>query len=104
MLTSAFNHHGRTKGDNHHGASKKKSKNIQSMLSKHMFSHFKPCAFRYQISQNMCFDITFCTGSGRRTTVLKFIKNSYGVVTSPVAGGENPLIQNAYLHDFRREK
>ena len=32
----------------------------------------------------MCFDITFCTGSGRRSPDLKFIKNSYGVVGPPV--------------------
>jgi hypothetical protein len=31
-------------------------------------------AFRYQISQNMCFDITCCTGSWRRRPALKFIK------------------------------
>jgi hypothetical protein len=38
------------------------------------FLHFKTCAFRYQISQNMCFDIIFCTGSGRRTPARKFVK------------------------------
>ena len=40
------------------------------------------CAFRYQISQNMCFDITFCTGSGRRTHALQIAKNLYGIVAT----------------------
>ena len=53
-------------------------------IEKHVLSLFKTCAFRYQISQNMCFDITFCTGSGRRTPALKFMKNSYGVVAPHV--------------------
>jgi hypothetical protein len=39
----------------------------------------------HAFSQNMFFDITFCTGSGRRVPVLKFIKNSYGVVSPPVS-------------------
>jgi hypothetical protein len=49
-----------------------------------VLSLFKTCAFRYQISQNMCFDITFCTGSGRRTHSLQIAKNLYGAVASPV--------------------
>jgi hypothetical protein len=47
-------------------------------------SLFKTCPFRYQISQNMLFDITFCTGSGRRTHALQNAKNIYGAVASPV--------------------
>jgi hypothetical protein len=43
-------------------------------IGKHVLSHFKTCAFRYQISQNMCFEIIFCTGSERRTPALKFVK------------------------------
>jgi hypothetical protein len=43
-------------------------------IGKHVLSLFKTCAFRYQISQNMCFDIAFCTGSGRRTPDLQLPK------------------------------
>ncbi len=53
-------------------------------IGKHVLSLFKTCAFRYQISQNMGFDITFCTGSGRRTPALQIAKNLYGAVASPV--------------------
>jgi hypothetical protein len=35
--------------------------------------------------ERTCFDITFCTGSGRRTPALQFAKNSYGAVAPPVA-------------------
>ncbi len=86
---------------------------VQNLFSKHVFSDIwyrktrvlnceNKCAFRYQISQNMCFDIilnwrvliatckqlvwsirigrnipiwVLCTGSGRRTPALKFVKN-----------------------------
>ena len=51
-------------------------------IGKNVFSLFKTCAFRYQISQNMCFDIAFCTGSGRRTPALQIAKNLYGIVAS----------------------
>jgi hypothetical protein len=50
-----------------------------------VLSLFKTCAFRYQISQNMCFDIAFCTGSGRRTPALQITQNLYGAVAPPVA-------------------
>ena len=36
------------------------------------------------LTSESCIDITFCTGSGRRTTVAKFIKNSFGIVGPPV--------------------
>ncbi len=41
----------------------------------------------FQISERMWFEICFCTRSGRRRSVLKFIKNSY-VVTPPVESRE----------------
>jgi hypothetical protein len=44
-------------------------------ISKHVLSLFKTCSFRYQISQNMCFDITFCTDSGRRRPALHWQKS-----------------------------
>jgi hypothetical protein len=34
--------------------------------------------------ENTFFDITFCTGSGRRTHALQIVKNLYGAVASPV--------------------
>jgi hypothetical protein len=34
--------------------------------------------------ERTCFDITFCTGSGRRTPALQCVKNLYGTVTPPV--------------------
>ena len=46
----------------------------------------------------MCFDITFCAGSGRRTPALKFVKNSYGVVAPPVvADGEKRALVFFFL-------
>jgi len=56
-------------------------------IGKHVLSLFKTRAFRDQILENTWFDITFCTGSGRRTPALKFIKILYGVVAPPVASG-----------------
>jgi hypothetical protein len=53
-------------------------------IGKHVLSHFKTRTFRDQISGDRCFDITFCTGSGRRTHVLQIAKNLYGAVASPV--------------------
>jgi hypothetical protein len=58
------------------------------------------CDFTFQ---NMCFAIRniedlymcsenrFCTGSGRRTPDLKFVKNSYGFVGPLVVGSLEPL-------------
>ncbi len=58
-----------------------------------------PRAFTFQ---NMCFPITdigkhvfwniFCTGSGRRTPTLKFVKKSYGFVGPPVANSSRVSI------------
>ena len=39
--------------------------------------------------ENTCFDITFCTGSGRRTHALQIAKNLYGAVASPVDSGKD---------------
>jgi hypothetical protein len=47
---------------------------------KNLKTHLKRRAFRYQISENTCLEKRFCTGSGRRTSDLKFVKNSYGFV------------------------
>ena len=47
-------------------------------------SYFKTHAFREKISENTCFENRVCTESGRRTSDLKFIKNSCGVVAPPV--------------------
>ncbi len=41
--------------------------------------------------ERTCFDITFCTGSGRRTSALEFAKNSNGVVPPPVATDDGRL-------------
>jgi hypothetical protein len=47
-------------------------------------THLKRHVFRYQISENTFLETRFCTGSGRRTPDLKFIKMSYGLVLPPV--------------------
>ena len=39
------------------------------------------------IFQNTCFPRPACTGSGRRSPALQFVKNSYGVVSPPVDRG-----------------
>ena len=62
-------------------------------IGKHVFSLFKTCAFRYQISQNMCFDIRFCTGSGRRRPALQIVKNSYVFVAPAVEYKELTLFK-----------
>jgi hypothetical protein len=54
-----------------------------------VLSHLKKCAFGYQISEIKWFEIRFCTGSWRRTPDLKFIKNSYDVVSPPVTWQED---------------
>ena len=37
--------------------------------------------------ERTCFDITFCTGSGRRTPALRCAKNSYGPVQHTYSRG-----------------
>jgi hypothetical protein len=39
----------------------------------------------FTCERTLWFDITFCTGSGRRTSALQFVKNSYGVTKSVVS-------------------
>jgi hypothetical protein len=47
-------------------------------------SHLTECFFGHEISERMCFEIRFCTGSGRRTSVLKFVKILVSYVGPPV--------------------
>jgi hypothetical protein len=68
--------------------------NIWTLLGK--MQNFKTCAFTFSEMENfktctftfesMRFENRFCTGSGRRTPPLKFVKNSYGFVGPSVMG------------------
>jgi hypothetical protein len=53
---------------------------LRLKIGKNVFSHLKEFVFGYKISERMWVEITFCAGSGRRTSVLKLVKNSYGFV------------------------
>ncbi len=74
-------------------------------IGKHVLSLFKTCAFRYQISQNMCFDIALCTGSGRRTPALQIAKSLYGVVAPPMESETGQFSgKRTNLHGYRNKK
>ncbi len=46
---------------------------------KHMFSDICNRKSLFQMCESTCFEIRFCSGSWRRTTDLKFVKNSHGL-------------------------
>jgi hypothetical protein len=71
---------------------------------KHVLSHLKARAFRYQKSENTCLRNGFCTGIGRRTPALKFIKNSYGVVAPAVEGLGRILLDRSLCSSMRTHR